>query len=157
MVKNNRGCKHNLSEGGAMKRVCLNSFYLPLALLLLIFVSIGHGAVTGKISGIVKDAKEGDAALVGANVIVQGTTLGAATDANGQYTILNVPPGIYEIRFSMMGYQEAVVQGVQVKIDLTTNIDMALNPTVIESGEVVTVVAQRPLVQPDETSSIEIM
>ena len=148
MGKKNRGCIHNLSEGGAMKRTCLMSFYLPLALLLLIGVGTGHGAVTGKISGIVKDAKEGDAALVGANVIVQGTTLGAATDANGQYTILNVPPGVYEIRFSMMGYQDAIIQGVQVKIDLTTNIDMALNPTVIESGEVVTVGTGVPPLRP---------
>jgi outer membrane receptor protein involved in Fe transport len=140
-----------------MKRKCLNSFYLPLVLLLLIGAGIGYGAVTGKINGIVTDAKEGNVALVGANVIVQGTTYGAATDANGHYTILNVPPGIYEIRFSMMGYQDAVIQGVQVKIDLTTNIDMSLNPTVIESGEVVTVVAERPLIQPDETSSIESM
>ena len=47
---------------------------------------------TGKIAGTVKDATTGEA-LPGSNVIIVGTTMGAATDTNGEYFILNIPPG----------------------------------------------------------------
>jgi len=50
---------------------------------------------TGKISGQVT-ASDGSG-LAGANVQVDGTSMGAATDAEGSYTILNVPAGKYSM------------------------------------------------------------
>jgi len=50
----------------------------------------------GKISGKVVD-KETKEPLIGASVVIQGTTLGAATDINGNYVILNVPAGVYTV------------------------------------------------------------
>ncbi|MBN1780541.1 TonB-dependent receptor [bacterium] len=138
-----------------MKGKRLRTFwYLIPALLMVFCTSMSYGAVTGKISGTIMDAKESNVPLIGANVMVQGTSLGAATDIHGHYTILNIPPGIYDLRVTMMGYQETVVTEVRVKTDLTTTIDVGLNITVVESGEVVTVVADRALVQPDETFSM---
>jgi len=57
--------------------------------------------VTGKITGVVTDSETGEP-LVGANVIIEGTTMGAAADPDGYFSILNVPPDIYDIRASMM-------------------------------------------------------
>ena len=88
------------------------------------------------------------------NVMVEGTATGAASDLQGGYTILNLQPGIYSLRFRMMGYQEVVIQNVRVSIDLTTRANAAMKPTVVETGEAVTVVAERPLVQVDMTSSL---
>ncbi len=116
-------------------------------------VNIGYAAVTGKISGIIIDSQTKEP-LPSANVQLVGTFLGAAADLDGFYSVLNVPPGIYELQVTMMGYQETVIKQVRVKIDLTTQIDVSLNETVLEIGDVVTVVAERPLVQKDLTSSI---
>ena len=57
------------------------------------------------VSGTVTDASNGEA-LAGANVVVDGTNLGAAADANGGYTISNVPNGA-TLTASMIGYTDA--------------------------------------------------
>lgn len=116
-------------------------------------VNMGFGAVTGKISGTIIDAETREP-LPGANVIIEGTDMGAATNLNGKYTILNIAPGIYDLRITMMGYQTTVIEGITVKIDLTTTRDVDMKSTVVETGDVVTIVADRALVQPDQTSSI---
>lgn len=108
--------------------------------------------VTGKITGVVVDANTKEP-LPGVNVIVEGTNLGAATNLDGRYTILNVKPGTYRLRASFIGYQVAIVENVKVSIDLTTTVDFELNQTVLELGEEVVIVATRPIVQKDLTSS----
>ena len=76
------------------------------------------GGVTGKVSGRVIDSNTNEA-LIGVNVMLIGTTLGAATDEDGYYHILNVPPGFYDLRSNMIGYAEKTITGVRVEIDLT--------------------------------------
>ena len=122
-----------------------------LSLLLHYSVSIYAGN-TGKIAGNIMDATQNQA-LAGANIILEGTEIGAAADLKGHYTLLNIPPGTYSIRISMMGYKETVVQNVRVSVDLTTDISVEMEPTILESKDVVTVTAERPLVQRDMTSS----
>ncbi len=106
---------------------------------------------TGKIAGRVTDAslKEG---LVGVNILIEGTKLGASTDVNGQYVIINIPPGTYTLVTSSVGYHPSKVTKVQVSIDLTTKIDFVLQESSIALGEQV-VVAERPMIQKDLTSS----
>jgi len=123
--------------------VTLFFFLLPLA---------GYPGTTGKIAGTVVDAQSGQG-LAGANVIIEGTSLGAATDLNGNFIILMVPPGIYSVRAMMMGYKSLRYEKVKVSIDLTTRLDFKLESTVLEMGEEVTIVAERPLVQMDLTST----
>ena len=108
---------------------------------------------TGKIVGVVTDASNGQP-LAGVNVIVEGTTMGAATNTEGYYIILNIPPGLYTLRFSMMGYKEMRVENVRVQIDLTSTVNAVLEMTMLDLGETVTIVAERPLVQMDMTSSL---
>ncbi len=107
--------------------------------------------VTGKITGKVIDKQTGEP-LPGVNIILVGTTLGAATDANGNYVILNVPPGTYTLRASFIGYSTVEVTNLRVNTDRTTQQDFALAPEIIAGKEVV-VVAERPLVQKDLTAS----
>jgi hypothetical protein len=111
---------------------------------------------TGKIAGKVTDAQTGEP-IVGVNVVVEGTYLGAATDFDGNYTIINVPPGVYRVKASAIGYKTVVKENVRVSIDLTTRVDFQLEPTVIELGQEVVVVAERPLVQKDLTASTAIV
>ena len=120
--------------------------------LLLIAVYPVWPGTTGKIAGIVTDSETGEP-LPGANVTVQGTTLGAAADMAGNYTILYVPPGEYSVQFSMIGYAKVTVTGVRVRIDQTARVNMVLQMEAIE-GESVIVVADRNIIKPDVATSV---
>ena len=125
----------------------------------LLFTIIGYlilsfpiiAGTTGKISGYITDSKTREP-VVGANIIVEGTVLGAATDVDGYYAIINIPPGEYTLDISVIGYEKVKIRDVVVKIDLTTTINYEMVSEALEFGEVV-VVAKRPVVAPDVSSS----
>ncbi len=126
---------------------------LALLSLLAIFLAASVNAGTsGKIVGKVID-EETRETLPGVNVIIEGLSLGAATNTAGEFFILRVPPGRYTISASMMGYKKIRVENVQVSIDKTSNVDFVLPPTILDLGESVTIVATRPLVERDLTST----
>ncbi|HNY91614.1 MAG TPA: TonB-dependent receptor [bacterium] len=106
---------------------------------------------TGKLTGVVTDAETGDP-LPGVNVVIEGTSYGAITNLEGRYTIINLQPGTYDLRFSMIGYATFRVRQVKVEIDRTTETNQAIKSQTIE-GESVVVVAQRPVVKRDISSS----
>ncbi len=108
-------------------------------------------AVGGKIAGTVLD-KETKQPLPGVNVIVEGTTLGAATNLKGEYVILNVPSGKYTLRASLIGYSTIRVENLRVSVDNTTRQDFGMASETLEGQEVV-VIAERPLVQKDLTAT----
>ena len=130
-----------------MNKITRFAFLLP-SLFLLNWLNAGD---TGKITGTVTDAGTGSP-LPGANVIVEGTFMGSASDMNGNYFILNVPPGVYGVRAEVIGYRVLIQEDARVMVDLTTKLDFALEQTVIE-GEEVVVEAERPIIQPDLTAS----
>ncbi len=118
----------------------------------IVFLGSAFAGTSGKIAGKVSDSENGKP-LAGVNVVVEGTTMGAATDLDGYYVILNVPSGHYRLKASMIGYTTMIVENAVVSIDLTTKIDFKLKSTVIESGESVVVTAERPLMRKDEFTS----
>jgi outer membrane receptor protein involved in Fe transport len=125
-----------------------------ICLVIFIFLIIGgsYAGTTGKMAGAIRDAETGEG-LPGVNVIIEGTTLGAGTDADGTYVILNIPPGLYTIVFNYIGYQTIIVRDVRVNIDFTTRLDQNLQQTVLE-GETVEVFGERnPLVRQDLTNT----
>ncbi len=119
--------------------------------LIFLMVSLLYAGTTGKIAGRVTSKETGEP-LIGANVMVEGTPLGAATDTEGNYFILQVSPGTYKVRFSMIGYQTLVLNDVRVRVDLTTNLDGQLGESAVGLEEVV-VQAERPMIQTDVTYS----
>ena len=128
---------------------------MVLSLLLLIVPMFVWAATSGKIQGVIKD-KDTNEPLPGVNVVLEGTEMGAATDIDGYYVILNVPVGDYSLRISYIGYKDVVVQDVGVSADHTTEINYSLEPTAIELEEAVVVTAERPLIRKDETNRVEI-
>jgi outer membrane receptor protein involved in Fe transport len=108
-------------------------------------------AQTGKISGKITDASTNEA-LIGANVVIPGTTMGAATDASGSYFIINVPPGTYTVRASIIGYAAVSQTNVDVIIGQTSPVDFKLSQSTITTEEVV-VTATQPVVKKDVSSS----
>jgi len=105
----------------------------------------------GKIIGHVEDKETGQP-LPGANVIVSGTYLGAATNQNGDYVIVNVPVGVYIIEVSYVGYTKTKKTGVIVSQGRITKVNFQLERAVIE-GATVTVVAERDILHKEVTGS----
>ena len=110
---------------------------------------------TGKIAGRVTDSGSGEP-LVGCNVLISGTSSGAATDANGEYFIINLVPGSYVVEFSMIGYASYTSEGVSVNIDVTTPVDAALTTEAVELAGV-SVTAEKPPIENTLTSSKQIV
>jgi len=151
--------------------MCKNETLISKLIIAIIFFSfvsfsIDGFAANGKISGRVFD-KETKQPLAGANVFIESIwqfgkevklemTLGAASDVDGYFVILNVPPATYNIKASMMGYDNLVVQRIRVNIDRTTTVDFALEPKVIEMGEI-QVMAEREIIKPDVSGTQEII
>ena len=110
---------------------------------------------TGKISGKVTDKTNGEP-LVGANVFIQGLNTGASTDLNGEYFILNIPPGTYSLTVSMVGYAKVTKSDVVIIVDRTTTENFFLETALIEVEGVV-IVAERPVIDKDLTASEQIV
>jgi outer membrane receptor protein involved in Fe transport len=122
-------------------------------ILLLILSTIPFALnAQGKISGKVIDKSTGEP-IVGANIIIEGTNLGAASDIEGEYVIVRVPSGKYNVAASYIGYQKVITQNVQVLNDLTTRLDFELTPSDVKISEDIVVVAQAPLVKKDLTAT----
>ena len=122
-----------------LKRVLILSLVLILPLSLF-------AATTGKLVGTVTDKESGDA-LPGANVIIEGSQMGASTDLSGYFTILNVPVGAYNVRVEYIGYQATVQQNVRVSVDHTTEVTFTISPETIE-GRAVSKISERRKISP---------
>jgi len=119
-------------------KICL---YVTLTVLIL--ATTASAGITGKISGIVRDT-DTKVVLPGANIIFEGTTIGTAADENGYYAILNVAPGSYTVKVTMIGYKPVLIKEVVVTMNLTTTIDVNMSTEVLDMSEVV-VIAKRPV------------
>ena len=93
----------------------------------------------GTIKGTVKDSLTGEP-LPFANILIKGTSIGAASDADGEYHILKVPPGRYTLIVKYIGYKEASVP-ITVKAggSITQNIELQY---VAIKGEMIEITAQ---------------
>jgi len=119
-----------------MKNAILKILVLGLIFLIPFSAYAQRGTITGKVT----DAETGDA-LMGANVLVVGTRLGAAADMNGMYKISNVPAGLYQLRATFMGYV-TVTQEVRITEKESVMADFQMEAKVL-SGKDITITANR--------------
>jgi len=136
-----------------MEEIMKKRHLLVFVFLLVPFVLLAQ--TTGKIAGKVVDRETGDA-LPGANVVIEGTSLGAATDVNGEFVILSVPVGSYTIKSSFIGYKDVTVQNVRVSIGLTTELNFELPSEAVEVSDIF-IIAERPLVNKNATNAVHIV
>ncbi len=125
------------------------------SLLIIIPYLVIYAGTTGKLVGTIKDAQTGEP-LIGANILIEGTDYGAATNVSGEYVILNIPPGRYNVKISYIGYESILFTDVIIIVDQTTQLSAELNYQSIEVDEVV-VVAPSPMIRKDITSSISVI
>jgi len=111
-------------------------------------------AQDGKLRGKVTDRETGDA-LIGANVQIEGTNMGAATDVNGDYVILSVPPALYTVKVTYIGYSPTTVSNIRVNANITTTYDFKLASSAVQI-QAVEIVAERPLIQRNTTNTIRV-
>ena len=137
------------------EKIMLRKFYTTFLLLLFSFSLALAQSGGGRLAGKVID-KQTNEALIGANIIVVGTSFGAATDVNGEFLVSQVPSGTYTLRASYIGYQAQSIANVTFTSGLTTAINFELVPTEFATGEVV-IVAQKPLIEKSATNAIRVI
>lgn len=107
-----------------------------LCMLLLALVStLGFAQESGKLIGKVTDKDSGEE-LIGASVMVAGTTLGAKTNIDGKFA-LTLKAGKVDLRVSYVGYQTRIVKGIEVKAGQTTRVDIQLKAEAAQAEEIV--------------------
>ena len=109
------------------------------------------GGTTGKLAGTITSGLD-NSPLIGANIIIENTNLGTPTDLNGDYVILNISPGKYNVTIRMIGYEVKKYENIRISIDKTTRLSAKLNIEAVEGQEVI-VSATRPLIDFDKTNS----
>jgi outer membrane receptor protein involved in Fe transport len=122
----------------------------------LVLPQLVVAGTTGKIAGKVINEETGEM-LPGVAVSIVGTRLGALTNEDGEYFILNVPVGMYTLRASLIGFAPVEVVNLDVSVDLTTYNDFTLSKKALDLGKTIVVTAERPLVIRDKTASIRLV
>ncbi len=107
-----------------MKNLFTKTFILILLLFSgsLVFAQSGVGKLSGKV--VDADTKE---PLIGANVVILNSEMGAATDINGKYFILNITPGTYDIKYSYVGYAPKTIKDVRIVPNITYELNVELS------------------------------
>ncbi len=102
-------------------------------------------STTGKIAGVVTDKETGQP-LAYANVFLEGTSHGSATNAKGEYFLINVPSGSYNLYVQMIGYGQFKVTDLRVSVNRTVHINAELNTEALQV-ETIVVEAKRIVIR----------
>ncbi|MBK7140465.1 MAG: TonB-dependent receptor [bacterium] len=135
-----------------MKLKCLTLVMLMLCLL----AGTAMSATVGKITGVITDSQTKEP-LVGVSVSVVGTTMGAMTNEDGQYNIMNVPVGTYVLKLTAVGYATVEISNVEVSADLATYQNETMSSQATDLGKTIQVTTERPLVLKDKTTTVNIV
>jgi TonB-dependent receptor len=109
--------------------------FLILVFLILIQTKM-FAQQPGSISGKITD-KNNNEELIGSNVLILGTTLGASSDIDGNYFIKGLTPGKYNVKVSFISYNSVTVENVIVEEGKSTRLDVALESSATELQEVI--------------------
>ena len=99
-------------------------------------ISALSAGTTGKIAGTITDVVTKEP-LIGCNVIIPSMGLGTASDLDGNFVILNIPPGKIDVVFSMIGYGESRIEDLSISIDQTTSLPVQLTVEAIEGSTII--------------------
>lgn len=129
-----------------------NHFFLAL---LLAIVCIYSGSIyaqsTGSISGTVLDDAD-KSPLIGAIIKIEGTNKGTETDVNGDYTFLNIEPGIYNLVATYSGYQANKQTGIKISVDQRTKVDFLMSNNA--KVDTIEIVVQRRGIETDQSGRL---
>ena len=110
--------------------------------LLILLFNNATIAATGSIEGLVFDKKTGET-LVGATVVLEGTTTGAVTDFDGHFIIAGIKPGSYNVKVSYISYNPIVFDNVVVVADKKVQLKVDLEEANTNIGDVMVTATRR--------------
>ena len=110
---------------------------LVLAVAILAFATATLHAQT-TVSGVITDAEYGDA-LIGANVIIEGTTVGASTDLDGNFSITSETPLPWTLEVSYTGFAQQTLEVTSAQSGMA----IALQPSALIGQEIVVSASRR--------------
>ncbi len=117
--------------------------FLTFALVIALMGSLfAQATPNGILAGIIIDgsAKE---PIIGANILIEGTDLGTATDFDGFYAINNIPAGKYNIRITYLGYDPVFMSNVEVKPGEKFTLDVVMSPSAVVLNEITTTATRK--------------
>lgn len=150
-------CPGSFEAGGgrdARRRLCRASTWWTAALAACVIAADAGAGTTGRIAGRILDAKKQP--LAGVTVALPEARLGAMTDEDGRFSIVNIPAGSYTVRVNLVGYRPVTTTNLLVSADETTRMDLTLVEAPVQMEEVV-VSARRPVVEINRTSTVAIV
>jgi len=121
-------------------------------LIILITLPSVYAEIKGKLAGKVINQDTGQP-MTEVEITLMDTPIKVLTDKTGQYFILNITPGFYDVRAFYLGFVPVVVQEVFISVDHTTRVNFQLSSTIIELGKDVTHHKGKPLIKKNETLS----
>lgn len=119
----------------------MRRFLVFITFLIIVSTILGSAQTRSKIQGKITDSQTGEP-LIGVNILLLNTSIGAATNAEGNFTIINIPVGTYSVQVSMVGYNKERIVGVLVSADRVTTLDIKLSSSVF-TGEEVVIIAEK--------------
>ncbi|PKL88166.1 MAG: hypothetical protein CVV23_11585 [Ignavibacteriae bacterium HGW-Ignavibacteriae-2] len=139
---------------------------IQLAIIFLFCSTLIFAGETGKIAGKITDTKTGEP-LIGANIVVfarwvngeeqkMESIFGAAADIEGEYYMLNIPPGEYSVKASFVGYQTNAVIKVRVDVDKTTTVNFKLESEEFLTDEITVTAFSPKTVEADVTATKQV-
>ncbi|MCH8021895.1 TonB-dependent receptor [candidate division KSB1 bacterium] len=127
-----------------------------LCVVFFIFTAIGFAQDKATLTGNVTDSDDGSP-LPGANIVLVGTTMGAASSRSGDFTVGNIPPGTYTVRVSFIGYEISETADVVFSAGETITMNFSLVLTGIQFNPIIAVASRRPEKSLDAPASISVI
>lgn len=109
--------------------------YKSLLTCFFALISVFVSAQSGTIKGTVIDAKTNEA-LIGATIMLEGTTTGTVTDFDGNFILEKVTPGIYKVRCSFISYEASIKENVQITAGKTIELHFKLGESTVQIEDV---------------------
>lgn len=132
--------------------LCKSSFPTWLLLVVFLFLQTSLLAQNGSVKGVIRDSQTGES-LIGASILIQGTTKGTITDLDGNFVLENVQAGDYNLVISYVSYEQ-MIQRTTVKKGETLELNIDLKPVQVELGEVKVIATRRTDTEMSMISSI---
>ncbi len=125
-------------------------------MMFVIFTTFGFAQDKATLIGNVTDSDDGNP-LPGANIVLVGTTMGAASSRSGDFTVGNVPPGTYTVRVSFIGYEISETADIVFSAGETITMNFSLVLTGIQFNPIIAVASRRPEKSLDAPASISVI
>ncbi|MFO7889852.1 MAG: TonB-dependent receptor [bacterium] len=134
----------------------ISSLFCILFLFQLFFCLTLFSQNYGTIRGRVVDSKE-NKPIFGVNILIQGTVIGTTTDDRGTFEIENVPPGVYTMLVSHIGYENKTFQSIMITPGTVVGLDIELKESVVEMDPVIVSATKHPQSLSSSHQAVEVI